>query len=350
MEKEVYQTLIDFNITQKAALCSIVLSKGSVPRKDYPLMLVPKEGRNTGTVGGGRMEFEVIETAKQVIYTGKPILKQFDLTNDNTEADGSLCGGITKILIEPFTRSVQNFWKSIDYLNSNGSSGLLVTALNKTGDISPSRSWYEPNRLPDNCPEILKKKIDSVIKSGKPHSFENDNTIQLIQLLLPPPVLHIFGAGHVGKAVADIAYFIDLDAQVYDDREEFLNSERFPDIQFTKLDLSSNLDNQVSMSPQDYALVATRGHHQDLHLMHWLIKQNLNYVGLVSSQRKWKILSASLEKEGISGEQINKIHSPVGLDIQAETVPEIAVSVITEIIHHHRKGYRSTLSLSGDKE
>lgn len=350
MEKEVYQTLIDFDITQKAALCTIVLSKGSVPRKDYPLMLVPEEGRNTGTVGGGRMEFDVIETSKQVIDSGKPILKQFDLTNDNTETDGSLCGGITKILIEPFTKSLQNFWKSIDYLNSSSSSGLLVTTLNKTDDISPSRSWYGSNRLPDNCPETLKKKMDSVIKSGKPHSFEDDNTIQLIQLLLPPPVLHIFGAGHVGKAVADIAHFIDLDVQVYDDRVEFLNSERFPDIQYTKLDLSSNLDDQVSTSPQDYALVATRGHQQDLHLMHWLIKQNLDYVGLVSSQRKWKILSDSLNKEGISQEQINKIHSPVGLDIQAETVPEIAVSVITEIIHHHRKGYRSALSLSGDKE
>ncbi len=347
MEKEVYKAITIFDIVRPAALCSVVQWKGSVPRKDYPLMLVPKHGRITGTVGGGCMEYDVIEKAKEVLKTQTAVLESFDLTNDDAEAEGSICGGTTMVLIEPFTKYVQEFWHSIDYLN--GTSGLLITTVDKTGEITPSRSWVDSDNLPSFYPPKFADKVKQVVHNNKTETYEDDSSFRLIQKIFPPQVLHIFGAGHVGKAVADIAHFIDLDTHVYDDRTEFLTLERFPNTKTTALNLSNDLDSQISLSTQDYVLVATRGHHHDLDIMRWLLKQNVRYISLISSQRKWDILSVALRKEGFSNTVLQSVHSPVGLDIEAETVPEIAVSIISEIIHHYRKGYRSSLSLSGEK-
>ncbi len=347
MEKEVYKALTYFDTTRPVALCSVVQWKGSVPRKDYPLMLVPKHGRIIGTVGGGRMEYDVIEKAKEVLSNQIAVLESFDLTNDDAEAEGGICGGTTMILIEPFTEYVQKFWRSIDYLN--GTSGLLITTVDKTGEITPSRSWVESDNLPSFYPPKFAEKVKKVVQTTKPETYEDYSSFRLIQKILPPSILHIFGAGHVGKAVADIAHFIDLNAHVYDDRTEFLTIERFPNAKTTELNFSTDLNSQVSLSSHDFVLVATRGHHHDLDIMRWLLKQNVHYLSLISSQRKWDILSTALRKEGFSDTILQSVHSPVGLDIEAETVPEIAVSIISEIIHHYRKGYRTSLSLSGEK-
>ncbi len=94
------------------------------------------------------------------------------------------------------------------------------------------------------------------------------------------------------------------------------------------------------------SLVATRGHQHDFELMQWLLKSEINYISLVSSNKKWQLLSKALMKDGFSKAKLGKVHSPVGLDIGSETVPEIAVSIISEIINHYRKGKRSTISLS----
>ncbi len=339
MEKEVYKSLIKFDTDKPSALCSILQWKGSVPRKDYPNMLVTVDQSIIGTVGGGRMEFEVIEKAKEIIENQTPALLSFDLTSDLVEGDSGICGGTTQILIEPYTREVQHFFQSMNLLN--GSSGYIITGFDsKNKNIT--RGWkHHLSDIKTTSPFL--SLIDSNLIT---QTVEHNDHVYLIEKMLPIPALHIFGAGHVGKSVADLAKFIDLNTHVYDDRNSFLSKNRFPQSIITKVNYSSEFESQVAVEPHDYVLVATRGHKHDLEIMRWLLEQNVQYLSLISSHRKWNLLRQSLSNEGFSDKKLSTVHSPVGLDIDAQTVSEIAVSIISEIIHYYRKQKRSSLSLS----
>ena len=158
--------------------------------------------------------------------------------------------------------------------------------------------------------------------------------------------MHIFGAGHVGKALADLAHFVELDTKIYDERKDVANSERFPFALQINNDIVSGLVKNDNISSNDYVLVATRGHQNDFKLMQWLLNIKINYLSLMSSKKKWQLLSEALIKDGFTREQLNEVHSPVGLDIGSETVPEIAISIIAEIVNHYRNSAKSAISLS----
>ena len=341
MEKSLYKHLIDFDFSQNAVLCSQLEWSGSVPRKDYPYMLVLEDGSSRGTIGGGTMEFNVIETAKDLIKTGLTLFTEFDLGHADADAEGGICGGRTKILIEPFTRDIQNFWKSLDMVRSGKDELVMVTEVLETEKVTCSRVFISEEFLFSDFNEDTIAKIKSSKPKNKAITFNLDGGFYLIQPLISQPLLHIFGAGHVGASVAELAGFIDLEVAVYDDRPDLANFDRLPNAKNILTDPFSILEKKIVINPQDYVLLATRGHKHDLDMMRWLIRYYFKYLGLVSSRRKWRLLIDKLKEEGVSDEQLDRVHAPVGINIHSETVPEIAVSIIAEIILESRSKKKS---------
>ena len=327
MERRVYQALIDYDFSRPAALCSILSWKGSVPRKDYPIMLVQADEHIQGTIGGGNMEREVIQLAQTVIASGKPILKRFDFTGQDTNSDSGLCGGVLHVLIEPYGPGEQAFWQRLTFQRE----ALLITTCN-TDTMNVRRRVLTKEAVPSNLSQLEQRLVQTAWKTGKSHSQIVGKELVSVKILTPPVLLHIFGAGHVGQAVADLAHFIDLDVAIYDDRESLLNRERFPHVLQLKNTSMETLPEEVHINPWELVLVATRGHQYDLKLLRWLLKTPPGWIGLVSSQRKWKILRQALLKEGTPEKVVSRVEAPVGVDIYAETVPEIAVSILGSII------------------
>lgn len=344
MEIRTLEKIINFDILKKAALCTQVEWRGSVPRKDYPMMLVDGKGKIIGTIGGGALEHSVINLVKNIIKTGKPVLEKFDLTNQDVTKSGSICGGNTTILIEPYSKEIQNILRTIitdKVINNN----ILITKISSQNDIKVERI-----KIAKDYHLIFSEKIvsaiDDVIEQKYSKSIQYNDEIFLIQNIGNRPVLHIFGAGHVGKAVADLAHFIELDTKIYDERKDLANSKRFPfTLQINDNEISGIIKN-TNITQTDYVLVATRGHQHDFELMRWLLNKKIDYLGLMSSKKKWQLLSEALIKDGFSEGQIQNVHSPVGLDIGSETVPEIAVSIISEIVNYYRNGVKSEIALS----
>ena len=344
MEIRTLEKIINFDTSRKAALCTQVEWRGSVPRKDYPMMLVDMQGEIIGTIGGGALEHSVIELAQEIIKTKKSVLEIFDLTNQDVKKSGGICGGSTTILIEPFYKYIRNILKSIlsdKILNDN----ILVTKISSKNEILIERTRIAAD-YNLSYPKKIVTVIDDVIKQNYSKSINYNDEIFLIQNIGNRPVLHIFGAGHVGKAVADLAHFIELDTKIYDERKDLANSTRFPFALQINDNEISRINKNTNIAPTDYVLVATRGHQHDFELMRWLLTKKIDYLSLMSSKKKWQLLSEALIKDGFSKEQINKVHSPVGLDIGSETVPEIAVSIIAEIVTHYRNGAKSKIALS----
>lgn len=249
--RDLFQTLAAAQASgQDVALATVVQTQGSVPRHAGSKMIVWPDGRFVGTVGGGMLESQVIETAQQVIRTGQAILAQYSM-NDMAAGDVGVCGGTVDVFVEP---------------------------------------------------------------------------------VLPPPTVVVIGCGHVGKEVAELAKWIGFQVIVTDDRAELCTPEHIPDMDGYVVAPAAELTEHISLNSQTYIAAMTRGQIVDLDLLPPLLQSPARYIGLIGSRRRWALTAAALRERGIAEAQLARVHAPVGLELQAETPREIAVSVLAEII------------------
>lgn len=157
--------------------------------------------------------------------------------------------------------------------------------------------------------------------------------------------LVIFGSGHISKALCEISQIVGIRTTVIDDREEYLTNERFPHSTLIKYPLDKLEKSTFSFS-SPYFVIVTHGHKMDEECLKYSLSVPSLYVGMIGSKRKVQETLSRLEAIGYSKEILNTIHSPIGLDIKAETPEEIAISIIGEII----KCYRSEKDLITIKE
>jgi xanthine dehydrogenase accessory factor len=153
--------------------------------------------------------------------------------------------------------------------------------------------------------------------------------------ILPRITLLIVGGGHVGQAVARLAADVDFEISVLDDREAYASRERFPKAQrFLVGDIGRNLQELArnDISPSTYCLIVTRGHSHDEEALYHLAQTQAGYIGMIGSKRKIKLIYEDLLAKGIAAESLRKVHAPLGFAIGSQTVPEIAVSIVAELI------------------
>lgn len=150
--------------------------------------------------------------------------------------------------------------------------------------------------------------------------------------------LIVVGAGHVGQRVADLAAQVDFDVWVVDDRQEYCNSERFPTASRLLVDSIDTALSGLEIDARTYCLIVTRGHHHDEEALYHLAEKPAAYVGMIGSRRKIKLIFDDLLAEGISRSALEKVSAPLGLDIGSQTVPEIAISIVAELIAHRNLG------------
>jgi xanthine dehydrogenase accessory factor len=150
--------------------------------------------------------------------------------------------------------------------------------------------------------------------------------------LEPAPRLYVIGAGHVGWQLARLADTLDFRVHVIDDREKFANRERFPAAQEVIVEPIADWLHRADLPASAYVVIVTRGHQGDLEAMRALAARDLRYLGLIGSRAKVARIRTLLLEEGMPAECLDRVHSPIGLDIGAVTPAEIAVSILAELI------------------
>ncbi len=159
-----------------------------------------------------------------------------------------------------------------------------------------------------------------------------------VEPFLPAPRIIIIGGGHVGKAVAHLAKWSGFRVAVSDDRSDFCTEETNPDAdEFFPVTIEQ-LPAQTKITKQTYFVLTTRGVGIDIPGLPFLLKTNASYIGVIGSRRRWSVTVKGLKEQGISDEQIARIHAPIGLELNAETPEEIAISIMAEIIMLRNKG------------
>ncbi len=166
-----------------------------------------------------------------------------------------------------------------------------------------------------------------------------------VEIVRSPATLLLCGGGHIAKAMAPLATMLDMNLIVVDDREEYASKERFPDALKVVHASPSDPAFRDLVTPSTYIVILTHSHKQDKEALKNLVSTEAAYIGMIGSTRKVTTILKQLRAEGVPAKVLDKVHSPIGLDIGAETPAEIAISILSEIIHVKRKSSASPISM-----
>jgi len=192
----------------------------------------------------------------------------------------------------------------------------------------------------------------SAIRDGQPHvaTYTLNNPADgdpgvcggTAEIFIEPighrPVLVVVGCGHVGKALAEVAKWAGFRVLVADDRAEFCNPQFLPNMDGYFVGAPGDWLDKIPAGPNVAVAAMTRGLLIDIELLPPLLKANVGYIGVIGSRRRWALTCKALEDKGITRDILARVHAPIGLELNAETPAEIAVSILAEIIMERRGG------------
>ncbi len=355
---------------ESVALVRIISARGSLPMSRRSRLLVMPDGAHRGTVGGGCLEAEVVALARRALQETAPLLARFTLTEERAGAEGLNCGGTVQMLIEPLGPSSPSSHAALAVLRQGlaavqgGDELVLATLLEPapgdeqaarvsiqgyglvgwSGLVSPAdllgtaaggSAW-----LVEEATSMVGQDACALVEA--PAGSKEEGSLLFVDSLSRPPVLYLFGGGHVGLAVAKVARIAGFRLVVIDDRPAFSNPARFPDAEATHVMPMRGAVSRLPISRDAYIVVVTRGHQHDEPVIEEAIRTPAAYIGMIGSRRKVAVAWERLRARGATPEQLGRVHAPIGLDIGADTPGEIAVSIVAQMISWRRGSPAST--------
>ncbi len=284
-------------------LLTVIESKGSAPGRKGFKMIVANNGHLFGSIGGGVMEYKMVEKARALLKEGlveQQLIKQVH-QGDSKASSGMICSGSQLIAFNylcsddlSLLQSMHQSTKAIEFSNN----GIALVASNQemASQVASQHRWSY-RELP------------------------NKN-----------PVVHLFGAGHVSVPTAKLLTEVGFDVFLYDNRSEintFANNKFVCDKRL--IDYAKVLT-EVRIGSHDYVVLMTHKFTEDKLLLSQLLRQNYLYLGVLGSENKIKVMFEALKQAGFSLRDLAQVHAPIGLKINSQTTTEIAVSIVAEII------------------
>ena len=296
-------------------------------------MLVFADGSQVGTLGGGCVEAEVKRRAIALLKNGQCELMTFQLDNDYGWDDGLICGGRMSMLVDPVRAGDDvAYYRAVnDCLARDEPCTEAVTILDGT---SPDRFFLNDNRdviaakARGAIPETLITNLRDVSTSLRPYVVDSVSYLPHAERCR----LIVIGAGHVGCKVAELAAEVGFRVWVADDRDDYCNADRLPFAEKLIVGPIESIAEQFEMNENTFCVIVTRGHNHDEAALFHVVNQPSRYVGMIGSKRKIRLIFDDLRRDGVSNEALQNVHAPVGFEIGSQTVPEIAISIVAELI------------------
>ena len=324
-------------------VATIVSHTGSTPRTSGSKMIVTADGSGIGTIGGGLLEARAMSRAVELIGSGGSALVPVDLNVQTVSTMDMICGGAAEVLLDgvaatPANRAVFAAWSAM--LNVGGKGCLLTRVRTGTdGDdgvevdhaLANARGEIEVGAF-TLTPEQLDQ-VAAAAASPDIGTFPTTDGFVVVEPAIRVCTAHFFGAGHVSRPTAHMAALVGFRVDVADDREAYANTERFPDAHRIRvLERFENCMPEHDFGPDDFVVIVTRGHLHDKIVLAQVLKTDAGYIGMIGSRKKRAAIYGMLLDEGFTQSDLDRVHSPIGLNIGAETPEEIAVSIIGEMI------------------
>ncbi len=287
----------------KLYLLTVVQSKGSAPGRVGFKMIVNDDGQLFGSIGGGLMEYNMVEKAKQMLKDG--IVKHFTTEQihkgGSSASSGMICSGSQVIAFNylcpndfPLINSIRQTKQHLKLADS----GILLVPSSKKSDfkqISPSHWSY----------------TESIISK---------------------PIAHVFGAGHVSVPTSQLLTQVGFDVFLYDNRYGINTFKNNQEVYSKRIIDYKKVLEEVEIKSTDYILLMTHKFTEDRLLLSQLLTIKHHYLGVLGSDNKIKVMFDALREQGFSQNDLEKTYAPIGLNINSQTPEEIAVSIVAEVI------------------
>ena len=313
-----------------AVLITIVASSGSTPRGAGARMLVTEAGRVYGTIGGGAVEYRSEQVAAQVLRTRSSRTARFLLRRNQVEDLGMICGGDVTVYFhfipggDPAALEVAQ--RAADFVAA-GDQSWLITDITPGGSGALTLYGAKSGVAGTGVPRAVLDRLGS-----RPVQVEAAGRLYYAETLVRAGRVYLFGGGHVAQALVPVLAAVEFRCVVIEDREAFCRPGLFPGVEETRLVPMDRLADGVKIGPDDFICIMTRGHKNDTDCEAFALRTPACYIGVIGSRRKTAGVNATLRERGVTEGDLARIKTPIGLDIQAETPAEIAVSIAAELI------------------
>ncbi len=345
------------------AIATLVARRGSAPGALGSKMLVRSDGSTLGTIGGGCIEADVWQAGMSAQRSGELVLLPFRLNASDAAEGGLICGGAVDILVEPVSSQHLALYRRLsDVLKSRGHAVLgtvLPECASEAADLAQGgeplvfaagrKTLWIPGgetvgELP--APELVDEMRTMLDRYAYSHvrilcSAVSGHPVRVVlESFAPQSTVYVFGAGHLSKEIVPLAKRVGFHVVVVDDRAFFANREGFPEAdELMVADFGSVFDD-LQIDADSYLVIVTRGHQHDEVVLRQALRVRPAYIGMIGSRTKIASIYGQLRAEGFSQEELDAVHAPIGVPIQAKSPEEIAISILAELISVRGQGGR----------
>ncbi len=321
-------------------LVSVIASSGSTPRGPGATMLVFEDGHASGTIGGGAVEHAAVKHAAGIFCSKDSVAKSYNLSSEDVSDLGMVCGGGVTLYFQylnPNAHALIAFFQKLCSLAEKNENAWMVRHL-KDGMVQGMGLVYE-----GNVHHIQGLEFSDI----KPHlkSFAvltREEPVLFVEPIARAETVYVFGGGHVSQKLVPVLVNIGFRTIVFEERFDFADPSLFPGVEGCILGRFADFEKDVFIRADDYVVIMTRGHQSDYAVLRRVLNTDATYIGCIGSRHKIAATRRSLLNDGFDEKALTRIHSPIGLQINAVTPEEIAISIAAEMIDHRAKKREST--------
>jgi xanthine dehydrogenase accessory factor len=338
-------------------LATVVRTYRSAPRDPGAALAVSSsaDGEVVGSVSGGCVEGAVYELSLEVCQTGDPVLQTYGVSDDDAFAVGLTCGGILHIFVEPVDRTRFPELGEIAAAVERGEPVAVATVIGGPGKIGARRviwagaadapdAWHAgasgtlgsgdrlDEAVDDDARGMLAQGLTGIRRYGAHGERRGDELSVFVNSFAPPPRMLVFGAIDFAAAVARVGKFLGYHVTVCDARKIFATASRFPDADEVVVEWPHRFLAGTEVDQRTIICVLTHDPKFDVPLLEVALRTPAGYIGAMGSRRTHEDRLARLREVGLTEQELDRLRSPIGLDLGARTPEETAVSIAAELI------------------
>lgn len=326
----------------RVVMATLVGTRGTTPKKEGAKMWIGEGGRILGSVTiGGCVDARVVAEADAVLQSGEPRLLSMDLGDEDAMEMGLTCGGTVDVLVERigFTESsaALDAYDDVAREVARGRAAVIASVFDGGGRLVVHEDGGTllslGNRALDDAVRVHALELMRAGDGSRSVmvSANDSSTNIFLEVHVPPLTMLIVGATHLAMPLARLAREVGLRTVVVDSRDRFANAERFPTADEVLVGIPSELVAAQPLGLSTLVVLVAHDYKIELPVLREVLRSKAAYVGVLGSRKRGVALFDMLASEA-SPEEMARIHLPIGLDIGARTIPEIALSVLAEAI------------------
>jgi len=326
----------------RVAVATLVNTKGTTPRKEGARMVVGEGGRILGSVTiGGCVDAQVIEESAGVLGDGKPRLLELNLGDEEAWEIGLTCGGTIEVFLEPVALDRADdpalaLHERAQSHAERGGRSAVVTRLDPGGNgrkllvLDDGRT--EGGMGAADLDRRLTEEATRAIGEGTSRTWVQDDVRAFVEVVAPPAILAVIGAGHVAMPLVTLGRALGLRTVVIDGRPRFATRERFPDADDVRIGIPSELVRELPLVPTTALVLVAHDYKYDVPVIKHALETPVGYIGLLGSSRRGKAIFDLLREDGVTDAALERVRVPIGLDLGAQSAPEIALAIVAEVL------------------